>query len=140
MNERKTVKGGRPHKLDPAKNCVMLRLNDVEYAKFLTLYERSGVYSKATFIKARVFNESFRVVTIDKTKYEYYQKLSEMHAQFRGIGINYNQIIRILRSNFEEKRAMSLLYRLEKQTIEMIIIQKQIAQLTDQFNIEWSQK
>ena len=140
MNERKTVQGGRPHKLDPAKNCVMLRFNDLEYAKFLTLYERSGVYSKATFVKARVFNESFRVVTIDKTKYEYYQKLSEMHAQFRSIGVNYNQMVKILRSNFNEKRAMALLYKLEKQTIEMIIVQKQIAQLTDQFNREWSQK
>lgn len=63
MNQRRRVKGGRIPKLDPVSHCVMVRFNDVEYAKFLTLYEQSGAYSKATFVKARVFNESFRVVT-----------------------------------------------------------------------------
>lgn len=59
---RKWGKGGRPLKSNPAKNCVMVRFNDVEYARFLTMYEQSEVYAKAVFIKARVFNESFRVV------------------------------------------------------------------------------
>ena len=140
MNQEGRVKGERTPKLDPAIYRYSVNLTSVEHAKFLTLYEQTGVYSKSAFIKARIFNESFRVVKVDKTKYDYYQKLSEMHAQFRGVGINYNQMVKILRSNFNEKRAMTLLYKLEKQTIEMIIIQKQIAELTDDFNREWSQK
>ena len=59
-----------------------------ENAKFLTMFEESGVYSKARFIKARVFDESFRVIKVDRTLLDYYQKLSSLFAQFRAIGVN----------------------------------------------------
>ena len=139
MNSRNR-KGGRIPKLDKSTHCVMVRFNDVEFAKFLTLYERSGVCRKAIFIKARVFNESFRVVSIDRTRYEYYQKLSEMYAQFRGVATNYNQIVKSLKSNFTERKAMALLYKLEKETIEMVRLHLEMIKLTEQFDAEWSQK
>ena len=139
MNSRNR-KGGRIPKLDKSTHCVMVRFNDVEFAKFLTLYERSGVGRKAIFIKARVFNESFRVVSIDRTRHEYYQKLSEMYAQFRGVATNYNQIVKSLKSNFTERKAMALLYKLEKETIEMVRLHLEMIKLTEQFDAEWSQK
>ncbi len=139
MNSRNR-KGGRIPKLDKSTHCVMVRFNDVEFAKFLTLYERSGVNRKAIFIKARVFNESFRVVSIDRTRHEYYQKLSEMYAQFRGVATNYNQIVKSLKSNFTERKAMALLYKLEKETIEMVRLHLEMIKLTEQFDAEWSQK
>ena len=139
MNSRNR-KGGRIPKLDKSTHCVMVRFNDVEFAKFLTLYERSGVHRKAIFIKARVFNESFRVVSIDRTRHEYYQKLSEMYAQFRGVATNYNQIVKSLKSNFTERKAMALLYKLEKETIEMVRLHLEMIKLTEQFDAEWSQK
>ena len=60
----------------------MVRFDDVEWAKFLTLYEQSGVYAKAVFVKSRVFGETFKVVKVDKTMIEFYEKLSSFHAQF----------------------------------------------------------
>ena len=59
-------KGGRPAKNDPAVYRFSVNFSAVEHARFLDLYEQSGLLSKAAFIKARVFNEAFRVVKTDR--------------------------------------------------------------------------
>ncbi len=139
MREKKHT-GGRLPKDDPATHRCTVRFNSVEYARFLTLFEQSGVLNKATFIKARVFNESFRVIKIDRTLLDYYQKLSAFYAQFRATGVNYNQVVVALRSNFTEKKAMAMLYKLENMTQELKILNEQIIALTEEFKAQWSQK
>lgn len=139
MREKKHT-GGRIPKDDPAKHRCTVRFNSVEYARFLTLYEQSGVPNKATFIKARVFNENFRVIKVDRTLLDYYQKLSTFYAQFRAIGVNYNQVVIALRSNFTEKKAMAMLYKLENLTQEFKSLNEQIITLTEEFKAQWSQK
>lgn len=139
MREKKHT-GGRLPKDDPATHRCTVRFNSVEYARFLTLFEQSGVLNKATFIKARVFNESFRVIKVDRTLLDYYQKLSAFYAQFRAVGVNYNQVVVALRSNFTEKKAMAMLYKLESMTQELKIISEQIIALTEEFKAQWSQK
>ena len=52
--------------------------------------------SKSAFIKARIFEEPFHVMTFDKSQHEYYTKFfavqsgkaerSDFHAQFRKVG------------------------------------------------------
>ena len=64
MEEKRKSKGGRIPKDNKRTHCVMVRFDDVEWARFLTLYEQSGVYAKAVFVKSRVFGESFRVIKI----------------------------------------------------------------------------
>lgn len=83
---RKRGRGGRPTKTDTASNCVMVRFTDEEYARFLSLLEESGVQVKATFIKARVFGERFRVIKTDEGTLRYVAKLSQFHSQFRAVG------------------------------------------------------
>lgn len=68
-------KGGRIPKNDKATHRVAVRFNSVENARFLTMYELSGVRDKATFIKARVFGDTFRVIKVDRSQLDYYQKL-----------------------------------------------------------------
>ena len=131
---------GRPPKNERASHCCMVRFTDSEFARFLTLYEQSGVPNKAVFIKARVFNESFRVIKVDRTLLDYYQKLSTLFAQFRAIGVNYNQLVVALRSNFTEQKAMALLYKLEKLTIELAVIGGEIVELTNEFRERGKQK
>ena len=57
---RKQGKGGRPQEDDPATNCVMVRLNNTENARFLELFEQSGMHAKALFIKARAEIEFYQ--------------------------------------------------------------------------------
>ena len=81
---KKKSKYGRNPKLDPKTHCVMVRFNDVEWNRFLTMYEESNVYAKAVFLKAHFFGQKFKVLKVDKTMLDYYTKLSDFHAQFRG--------------------------------------------------------
>jgi hypothetical protein len=94
--------GGRPRKIDPAANRVMVRFTDVQYADFLTMYELSGVRSKARFILARVFGEPFRVVKTDSSAVDFVVKLTALYGQFRSIGNNYNQTVKQLYTAFGE--------------------------------------
>ncbi|MCM1151989.1 MAG: hypothetical protein NC322_08130 [Alistipes senegalensis] len=140
MSKGKTSVGGRPPKSDKASHQVMVRFTDKEYVRFLTMYEQSGVYAKAVFIKARVFDAEFRVLKVDKTLLDYYTKLASLHAQFRAVGVNYNQTVKELKSRFSEKKAMALLYRLGKQTVELVALSRRILDLTHEFQQQWLPK
>ena len=135
--EKKTTnkrrKGGRPQEDDPATNCVMVRFNNVEYVRFLTLFEQSGMSAKALFIKARVFDQTFRVVKTDRAALEYATKLTSFYAQYRAIGINYNQVVKELHSHFSEKKTLALLYKLESITKELVALSEQIVRLSQEF-------
>ena len=124
MNGKKRNVGGKPPKPDKASHQVMVRFNDEEYARFLAMYEQSGVYAKA----------------VDKTLVDYYTRLSSLHAQYRAVGVNYNQTVKELKSRFSEKKAMALLYKLEKMTVELAGLSRQILALTNEFQQRWLPK
>lgn len=130
-------KGGRKPKLDPRTHRYSLNLDDVENAKFLAFYDQSGYKVKAHFIKNCIFGKSFKVLRIDKSKVDYYIQLSQLYSQFRSLGNNYNQVVKELHSNFAEKKALALLYKLEQCTIELIKTNQQIVALTKQFEASY---
>jgi hypothetical protein len=125
--------GGRPRKIDPAANRVMVRFTDVQYADFLTMYELSGVRSKARFILARVFGEPFRVVKTDSSAVDFVTKLTALYGQFRSIGNNYNQTVKQLYTVFGEKKALYLLGELERMTAELFYVGRDVLQLCEEF-------
>lgn len=130
-------RGGRPAKTDTASHCVMVRFNDTEHARFLTMYEQSGLLSKAAFIKARVFGDVFRVIKTDRGTLEYVAKLTQLHAQYRAIGVNYNQVVKELRIRFSERKALAMLYKLEKATMQLVEINSRIVALSEEFQKRW---
>jgi hypothetical protein len=140
MNEskepRKRGKGGRPPKNDPAENCLMVRFTDVQYAEFLTMYERSGIRSKARFILARIFGEVMRVIKTDSSALDFVMKLSALYGQIRSIGVNYNQTVKQLHTTFGEKKALAMLYKLEQETIELSKIGREVLSLCEDFKKE----
>ncbi len=140
MKEKNQAKWGRHPKESRKTHCVMVRFDDEEFARFLTMYEQSGVYAKAVFIKARVFGAEFKVLKVDKTLVDYYTKLSSLHAQYRAVGVNYNQTVKELKSRFSEKKAMALLFKLEKLTVELAELSRQILVLTNDFQQRWLPK
>lgn len=130
---RKRGKGGRPPKNDPAKHRLTVNLTDQQHVDFLALYELSGVQSLSAFICARIFGDEFRVVKTDASAIEFTSKLSALHSQFRSIGVNYNQVVKELHTNFGEKKALALLYKLEKATIELAGIGREVILLCERF-------
>lgn len=142
MNEekresRKRGNGGRPPKNDPAKHRLTVNLTDTQHARFLAMFEQSGVSSLSAFISARIFGDEFRVVKTDASAVEFTAKLTALHSQFRSVGVNYNQIVKELHSNFGEKKALALLYKLEKATVELAGIGREVMQLCEQFKAKY---
>ena len=116
-------KGGRKPKLDPRTHRYSFNLDDVENAKFLSFFDRSGYTVKAHFIKNCIFGKSFKVIVRDKSKVDYYIQLTKFYSQFRSIGQNYNQVV----------KALALLYKLEQCTLELIKTNEMIVMLSRRF-------
>ena len=76
---------------------------------------------------------------IDKGAVDYYTRLTSFYAQYRAIGVNYNQVVKALNSNFSEQKALAYLYKLEKATIELVKLNHDIIELTRDFELKWLQ-
>jgi 3-hydroxyacyl-CoA dehydrogenase len=129
----KRHKGGRHPKDDPATFRYSISLTAVENAKFLTLFVQSRMNVMAHFITACIFQKTITTVKIDKAAMDYHLKLTGLFAQFRAIGVNYNQVVKMLYNNFTEKKAAAALYKLENQTIELAALGQKIIELTAEF-------
>lgn len=143
MNEnsnKKQNKGGRTPKNDPSIHRHVFRLTDEENVKLLSLFEASGMTNKAKFIIFVLFGREIKTVKIDKAVLDFYMRLTSFHNQFRSIGVNYNQIVKLLYRNFSEKKAAAFLYKLEKQTAEMAVLCQKIIQLTEEFEAKHLKK
>ena len=140
MNERNNEskrKGGRNPKTDPATFRYSISLTAQENSRFLSLYEQSGMNVMAHFITACIFQTPVNTIKIDKGSVDYYMRLTTLYGQFRAVGVNYNQIVKLLYSKFSEKKASAYLYRLEKLTIEMAMLCRKIMELTEEFEAKY---
>jgi hypothetical protein len=133
-------KGGRHPKKDPAAHRYSISLTAEENARFLSLYEASRMDVMAHFITACVFQKAITTVTVDKATMDYYMRLTTLFGQFRSVGTNYNQVVKILYRNFSEKKAAAYLYKLEKQTAEMAVLCQKIILLTQEFEAKYLKK
>ena len=140
MEKTTGTRTGRKPKSDPADRKYSFRLNAEENTRFEKLLADSGAGDRTLFIKKSIFSGQIKVVKIDKATMDYYIKLTEFHRQFQAVGNNYNQVVRTLKNNFGEKRAMALLYRLEKLSIELMLVCKKVMVLTQEYERKWLQK
>ncbi|AZA54033.1 conjugal transfer protein MobA [Chryseobacterium sp. G0201] len=137
MEHKKNIKqnkGGRNPKINPRVHRHVFRLTDDENARLLSLFEASGMNNKAKFIVSLLFNKEIKTVKIDKGTSDFYMRLTSLFGQFRAVGVNYNQVVKLLYSRFTEKKAAAFLYKLEKQTVEVANLCKKIIELTEEFN------
>ncbi|GEN71178.1 conjugal transfer protein MobA [Chryseobacterium lathyri] len=132
-NNNRPKKGGRNPKNDPAVFRYSISLNAQENAKFLSLFEQSGMKVMAHFITACIFQRTIKTVKIDMGAIDYHTRLTDFYGQFRAVGVNYNQVVKILYRNFSEKKAAAYLFKLEKETVEMAKLFREIIRLTQEF-------
>jgi hypothetical protein len=138
--KKKQNQGGRPAKADPCRHHYAFVLNDADNAKFLALFDESGLKNRAHFITSCIFNRQLKVVKVDKAAMDYYMRLTTFHSQFRAIGVNYNQVVKAIKTTFTEKKALAFLYKLEKATMDLVAIYKQVVNLTAEFEEKWLRK
>ena len=98
--------------------------------KVTVLFHKSGAKTKSDFVRARLLDESFKVITVDKAAVEYYCKLSQLTAQIHKIGILYNQTVKAINSYHSVKAAQVMLQRLEQFSQQIITLEQQAISLT----------
>jgi len=104
--------------------------NPEDQKKILELYQRSGAKTKSDFLRARLLDENFKVITEDESAEEYYRKLSSITARMHKISILYNQTVRAINSYHSVKAAQGMLQRLEQFSLQIINIEKLAIGLT----------
>jgi hypothetical protein len=139
-NNTLSKKSGRNPKKDPAIFRYSISLNAEENARFLSLFEQSGMNVMAHFITACIFQKTIKTIKVDKATMDYYMRLTTLYGQFRSVGVNYNQIVKLLYRNFSQKKAAAYLYKLEKHTTEMAGLCQQIIKLTGEFETKYLKK
>ena len=140
MEKTTRKRTGRKPKSDPADYKYSFRLNAEENSRFERLLAESEAKDRTRFIKKALFGGTLRVVKIDKATMDYYVRLTEFHRQFQALGNNYNQVVRAVKNNFGEKRAMALLYKLEKSNLELMLVCKKVMALTEEYARKWLQR
>ena len=88
--------------------------NPQDQQKLIELYLKSGAKTKSDFLRARLLDESFKVIIEDESAEEYYRKLSIITAQIQKIGILYNQTVKAINSYHSVRAAQVMLQRLEQ--------------------------
>ena len=132
--------GGRPHKINPSVYRYVVRFDAAENTVFLSLFDKSGAVNKAAFIKNVLLGKPFKVFVVDENTRIFIDKLSALNSDYRTLVVDYDTLVRTLRENFTEKKAMSTLYRLEQITVELVKTNREIVALAREFDARWSQK
>ena len=104
--------------------------NPKDQQRAIDLFHKSGAETKSDFVRARILGEHFKVITVDKSAVEYYRKLSELTAQVHKIGVNYNEVVRLMRLYTAEKSIQALLWELIGLTKELTALQEKAVSLT----------
>lgn len=117
-----------------------IRLSEQENADFLSLYERSGAKSRSDFIRSRIFSKPFKVITVDKSAVDFCNRLTEINAQIRKIGVLYNQTVRAINSYHSAKVAHTLLEKLESCTARLQEQLDKSTAIAEEMRGRWSQR
>lgn len=83
-----------------------------------------------------MFSKEIKTVKIDKGTVDFYMRLTSFYSQFRAVGVNYNQVVKLLYTHFTEKKAAAFLYQLEKHTAELSTLCRKIIELANEFTNE----
>ncbi|WP_305257304.1 MobA protein [uncultured Duncaniella sp.] len=128
---------GRHPKIDTTAFRCSVNFTASEHALFQTLHEKSGVSSLSSFIKMQLFGKPFKVFTVDENTRIFIDRLSGLNARYRNICTDYDLVVKTLRENFNEKKAMKALYQLERHTIELVKLNREIVALATEFDERW---
>ncbi|RRD78290.1 hypothetical protein [Tannerella forsythia] len=101
--------------------------------KLIELYRKSGAKTKSDYVRGRLLNESFKVITEDKSSEPYLRELSNILTKLRVIGVSYNEAVKTLNSYHSVKTAQRMIHQLERYSAAIIRLQVQAIQLTMEF-------
>lgn len=80
------------------------------------------------------------MITTDKSTVDFYNRLTEVNAQIRKIGLLYNQTVRVINSYHSAKVAHTLLEKLNDNTAELQGLLETSISLAEEIRSKWLQK
>lgn len=126
-------KVGRKPKAKPEKYRYVVRMDEDENRQFKLMFQKSEAMHHSKFIKSVLLNRTIKIIKIDPATTDFYIRLTNFYHQFQAIGNNYNQVVKAVKTNFGDKRAFVLLRKLEKETVELVIVSRQIMALINEY-------
>ena len=133
----KTNPMNRPKKTpvrSPKWDAFHFRLPDSrDQLRLIELFKRSGARTKTEYIRARILDEHFRVVTVDKSREDFIRRLTEFTAALNKIGVLYNQAVRAINTYHSPKAAVVMLRKLEGYATDILRLQERVIALTESF-------
>lgn len=126
-------KVGRKPKAKPEKYRYVVRMDEDENRQFKLMFQKPEAVHHSKFIKSVLLNRTIRIIKIDPATTDFYIRLTNFYHQFQAIGNNYNQVVKAVKTNFGDKRAFVLLRKLEKETVELVIVSRQIVALINEY-------
>ena len=101
--------------------------------KLIELYRKSGAKTKSDYVRGRLLDEPFKIITEDKFSEPYLRELSNILTKLRIIGVSYNQAVKTLNSHHSVATAQRMIRKLEVYSEALIKLQIQAVQLTIAF-------
>ncbi|MDO4707195.1 MAG: hypothetical protein Q4A61_02070 [Porphyromonadaceae bacterium] len=108
--------------------------NPEDQQKLIELYRKSGAKTKSHYVRARLLNQPFKVITHDKSAEPYLRELGSIITKLSVIGVNYNEAVKTLNSYHSVKTAQRMIRQLEMYSAAIIKLQVQAIQLTMAFD------
>ena len=108
--------------------------NPEDQQKLIELYWKSGAKTKSDYVRGRLLNQSFKVITEDKSSEPYLRKLDKIITKLRVIGVSYNEAVKTLNSYHTVATAQRMIHKLEIYSEAILKLQVQVIQLTIAFN------
>ena len=101
--------------------------------KLIELYRKSEAKTKSDYLRGRLLDEPFKVITEDKSAEPYLRELSNILTKLRIIGVSYNEAVKTLNSYHSVATAQRMIRQLEVYSEALIKLQIQAIHLTIAF-------
>ena len=112
----------------PKWDAFHFRLPDSrDQLRLIELFKRSGARTKTEYIRARILDEHFRIVTVDKSREDFVRRLTEFTAALN------NQAVRAINTYHSPKAAVVMLRKLEGYAADILRLQERVIALTESF-------
>ena len=79
--------------------------NPEDRKKLIELHRKSGAETKSDYVRGRLLNQYFKVITEDKSSEPYLRELSNILTKLRIIGVSYNEAVKTLNSYLSVKNS-----------------------------------
>lgn len=114
--------------------------NPEDQQKLIELYRKSGAKTKSDYVRGRLLNQSFKIITEDTTAEPYLRELDNIVTLTRKIGVLYNEAVKKLSSYHTVATAQRMIRKLEVYSEAIIKLQIQVIQLTIAFETKETTK